>query len=469
VTTTENLPPLASMPSGYSYAEQLAALARLRPLDAAGEQRLAEWMRSEDFADRRHWIDERIAAGLPAYCGCRIDAGQLVSCGQDDCGDVPEPPAVAEHIERICRENAEKFKAAEKLKSAPILSGSLADLLAAEGITKSSDRIDGLLPSQGKAICAAQNKAGKTTLVGNLVRCLVDGGQFLGRHETVPVTGRVFIIDTEMTSDKFREWLAAQGIVRTDRVHFELLRGRVTAFDIFNPERRQAVADYFRSLDVEVLIIDCLRPILDAFGLSENTGVGKVLVTLDELVRQAGVRELVVVHHMGHNGERSRGDSRLRDWPDVEWQLVRQDPNDLASRRYFKAYGRDVDVPENALDFDPVTRHITLAGTSVSRRDARADAEVARIVALLAAEPGLLSGEIEDRLKGQVPEKVTRAAIKRAIAGRQVIMKQDGRARRHYPASKIAEYPLDDLSKINREASTSENVSGKSGNLEMAH
>ncbi len=26
----------------------------------------------------------------------------------------------------------------------------------------------------------------------------------------------------------------------------------------------------------------------------------------------------------GHINKRSRGDSRLRDWPDVEWRLVRQ-------------------------------------------------------------------------------------------------------------------------------------------------
>jgi hypothetical protein len=71
---------------------------------------------------------------------------------------------------------------------------------------------------------------------------------------------------------------------------------------------------------------------------------------------------------MGHSGERARGASRLRDWPDVEWRLVREKTEngdvDPAAPRYFSAYGRDVDVPESRLVFDPATRHLTLEGGS---------------------------------------------------------------------------------------------------------
>jgi hypothetical protein len=68
-------------------------------------------------------------------------------------------------------------------------------------------------------------------------------------------------------------------------------------------------------------------------------------VAIDELLLEAGIDEALVVHHMGHSGERARGDSRLRDWPDVEWRLMRQD-DDPASPRFLTAYGRDIDVPE---------------------------------------------------------------------------------------------------------------------------
>jgi hypothetical protein len=62
---------------------------------------------------------------------------------------------------------------------------------------------------------------------------------------------------------------------------------------------------------------------------------------------------------MGHANERARGDSRLRDWPDVEWRLVRRD-DDPASARFITAYGRDVDVPESQLIYDHGTRHLTI-------------------------------------------------------------------------------------------------------------
>ena len=51
---------------------------------------------------------------------------------------------------------------------------------------------------------------------------------------------------------------------------------------------------------------------------------------------------------MGHTGERSRGDSRLIDWPDAGWRLVKdaEDDDDQHVRRvYFTALGRDANQP----------------------------------------------------------------------------------------------------------------------------
>jgi hypothetical protein len=75
-------------------------------------------------------------------------------------------------------------------------------------------------------------------------------------------------------------------------------------------------------------------------------------VAFDALLRDVGpddrAADGMVVHHMGHAGERSRGDSRILDWPDASWKLVREDLDDPASPRYLSAFGRDVDVPEGA-------------------------------------------------------------------------------------------------------------------------
>lgn len=304
--------------------------------------------------------------------------------------------------------------------------------LLAEPEAPTHYRVAGLLPVGGRVVLAAQFKAGKTTLTGNLIRSLVDGEPFLGEHEVTSPVGRVVLLDTEMSRDALRRWLRDQGIGDASRVAMFALRGRVASLDLLDPPVRQWWARQLAELDTEVLILDCLRPVLDAFGLDENTDVGQVLVALDELVTQAGVDELFVVHHMGHVGERSRGSSRLRDWPDVEWRLVRENADDPASRRFFSAYGRDVEVPESALDYDPGTRHLTVAGGS--RQDAAADAVIPDLLRLLIDQPGLSGRDIAKRLTDAgVTQKLGRVAVKRAIdAGYITMTPGPGRAHRHH-------------------------------------
>src|SRR6185503_6838808 len=128
----------------------------------------------------------------------------------------------------------------------------------------------------------------------------------------------------------------------------------------------------------------CLRPVLDALGLNEHTEVGLFLTALDALLREANIPEALVIQHMGHKGERARGDSRLLDWPDVGWTLVREKDDDPASPRFFKAYGRDVDVAEKQLAFDAATRRLSVVGADeggMSRADARVAAALVDICA----------------------------------------------------------------------------------------
>lgn len=241
-------------------------------------------------------------------------------------------------------------------------------------------RIDGWQPAQSRVMLAAQFKAGKTTLVANVIRALADSIPFLGRHEVRPVTGTVGIIDTEMSERQGLAWLRAQGIRSDDRVIPWFLRGRVHAFDPTDRENRSLWAARLRETTVEYLILDCLRPVLDALGLDEHRDAGRVLVGLDALLAEAGIPDALVVHHMGHLNERSRGDSRLRDWPDVEWRLVRQD-DDPASARYLSAYGRDVDQPEAALRYETAGRRITIGAGS--RQDAAARAALDDVLSVL--------------------------------------------------------------------------------------
>ena len=165
---------------------------------------------------------------------------------------------------------------------------------------------------------------------------------------------------------------------------------------------------------------------LDALGLDENHEAGKFLVQFDALLYEAGIPAALLVQHMGHTGERSRGDSRLQDWPDAIWRLVRED-DDPASARYFSAYGRDVEVREGRLTFDARTRWLTYGGGD--RSNAKSEAAYTALVNLLAEDArqgakdddgnpmGLGVNAIEDAIGGpKCPRNAVREAIAAALA-----------------------------------------------------
>lgn len=118
---------------------------------------------------------------------------------------------------------------------------------------------------------------------------------------------------------------------------------------------------------------------------------------------------------MGHANERARGYSRFQDWPDAIWRLVR-DNDEPSSARYFSAYGRDVNVAEGRLSFDPATRHLCYAGGS--RGDAKTEAALSAIITLLAArrrEDGLSGQAIEVTLAYEHARAAVRDALRIAL------------------------------------------------------
>lgn len=270
--------------------------------------------------------------------------------------------------------------------------------------------IDGLLPTGGNAILAAAYKAGKSTFVGNIVRALADGQPVLGKYATE--VRDVVLIDNELDERTLRRWIRDQGITNADRVRVVSLRGKTSTFNILEDATRALWASQLRGADL--VIFDCLRPVLDALGLDENKDAGRFLVAFDALKAEAGISEGVVVHHMGHGAERSRGDSRILDWPDVTWKIIRSDKDDPSSSRYFSAFGRDVDVAEARLQYDPSTRHLTLEGGS--RKDAARDDALPDVIDFLrTVNPltGVGTKALEDALLDQTSHN--RASIRAAV------------------------------------------------------
>jgi hypothetical protein len=288
--------------------------------------------------------------------------------------------------ERRRRQARRAVDAEERGPTPPLPEVIALDQLTAEE-TSIAWRIESWLPRESRVVCVAAMKTGKTTLVGNLARALLDGDPWLGRHVVAPLVGSVALLDTEMSPGQLKTWLRQQQIAHADRLKVVSLRQRTATFDILDAQTRERWATELRELHVEVVVLDCLRPVLDACGLDEHREIGRFLVAFDALLEEAGISEAVIVHHMGHVGERSRGDSRLEDWADAVWKLVRQKAEDPSSSRYISAYGRDVDIRESLLAYDPTTRRLTLAAGS--RRDAAVRDALNEILALLgtSAEP----------------------------------------------------------------------------------
>ncbi len=330
------------------------------------------------------------------------------------------------HLIRLkARELATALYAAEQSDNSPLPAGATLTDFLNQPFEDAQYRIDGLWPRRGNVVLSAAYKAGKTSLRDNLIRVLVDGGRFLGLYPVEQIgDGRVAVIDFEMPPNKLQEWWRDQQIRNTDNVMVWTLRGRARLFDPRDPQIRARWVEALKQGDTRVLILDCLGPILSALGLNENDQkeVGGVLDGIVSLATEAGVDEVLLIHHMGHGSERSRGASRLRDWPDAEWRLVRQkdednpwgDP-DPSAPRFFAAFGRDVNIGEGQLVFDPATRRLVFA--EGNRKQARTLAAMAFVVGFVRDHPGSSVRAIQEaaiELDGPSRD-ASRDAIKAAI------------------------------------------------------
>ena len=156
---------------------------------------------------------------------------------------------------------------------------------------------------------------------GNLIRALVDGDPFLGRFTVHQPREHLVLIDNEWAEHTVRRWLRDQNIRNTRAVADVItLRGRRPDVQHSRRQIRDRVGTRLADVGCDYLMLDCLRPCLDALGLDENRDGGHFLVAFDTLLDDAGISDSFIAQHMGHANERARGDSRLQDWPDAIWR-----------------------------------------------------------------------------------------------------------------------------------------------------
>jgi AAA domain len=313
-------------------------------------------------------------------------------------GDKPTPAGPAEqrsYIDLLADDEYRKMKARELAKQRLIQESAVGitlpefyplDEFLATPDTETPYLVNEIWPKGGHILIVAQQKAGKTTLRNNLAKSLCDGYDFLNRFQIFRPEGRIVILDLELPENMLRRWMRDCGIRNQQQLVVVPMRGKAASLNLGLSEVRAKWAQKLKELEASCVLLDCLRPVLDALNMSEDKDASKFLGHFDALLVEAGVPDAAVIHHAGHGSDRARGDSGILGWSDATWGLSLEDPQDQASPRYFKAYGRiDRDIPDAKLDYDPLTRKLAWVGGT--KTDAKAKAAMPHVVTFLRANP----------------------------------------------------------------------------------
>jgi hypothetical protein len=293
--------------------------------------------------------------------------------------------------------------------------------------------INEVFPTGGNITLTAEYKSGKTTLINNVVKSLVDDHPFLGKYGVNDHDGNVVIFNYEVEPRQYRQWMREVGIINTDRVKLVHLRGlRMPMTSDFVQER---VVDILKGFDAQTWIVDPLaRAFVGSGDENSNSDMGTFLDTLDVIKYEAGVDNLIVAAHTGRASEsgieRARGASRFDDWADVRWLLTRNDEG----QRFLKAHGRDVDMEQHVLSYDTHSRHLTLE-KAITRTDQTIENIMNQIVEIVQLNPGITTGDLKKKLGKSTDYR--EKAYKYVVDAGKIVAKQVGNTstKQHYDPS----------------------------------
>lgn len=212
--------------------------------------------------------------------------------------------------------------------------------------------VESVMPEGSNVLLTAQFKAGKTTMVSHLAACLADGGKFLGAFPVMAGEGRIALWNYEVGAAQYATWLRRLSVRDSNKIVGINLRG--FTLPLIVPALEDWAVKWLSEREVTHWIIDPWGRAIVGTDENSNSEVGRWLDTLDNIKERAGVANLILPTHTGRGeqeqgAERARGATRIDDWADVRWILTVQDGD-----RFFRAHGRDVDVPEGRLSFDPL-------------------------------------------------------------------------------------------------------------------
>ena len=289
--------------------------------------------------------------------------------------------------------------------------------------------IGGLLPAEGRALVAGYRKVGKTLLALNLAAAWADpaGGRFIGRFDCQPppLGRRIVWLNLELTRLQARRWLkhldiddaTAKAIVG---VH---ARGRVSKYAPTTTHGRAELVALLRKVKADRLIVDPVAPLIAACGLNiaDPKDTQMFLNAMERICREAGVREVVYITHVGKSdakaddgAETALGSERWESAVDAIWVMGKEKES---GERWFRAEGRDVDVPEMRILHDEKTGQLSLRPETEGwgRKAARLEELVNRVVAIVEDNPGTNKGDLRDHTLMKAKSKEAGSAISEAI------------------------------------------------------
>lgn len=301
--------------------------------------------------------------------------------------------------------------------------------------------VQGLIRSRGIVLINAQHKTGKTTLASvNLPKALVTGQPFLRKFAVeFGADESVAIWNLEVDRQDLVDWLEQVSIppAARHRVYPKCLRGD-RSVDFRNPLAVDWTVRWLKERGIAVWIID---PLSKLYRGDENssTEFNEWWGTLEEIMRRAGVRVTVLVHHSGHGGEgRARGTSAMMGNPDVlvEYRHGGEHgelPPD--HKRYLRAFGRRIDQPNVTLSYNPATLELYVDENGGSREENQEKQLALDIwAALKKADKPLNQGDLllaaGRKAKGKNTAKA-RAAIDYAQGNGWITVEKVGKANVH--------------------------------------
>lgn len=275
------------------------------------------------------------------------------------------------YARRVRQEISRQWAALEQAQKSEAKTETLRHIL--ENRSDLQWRVKNLLPmgtdTPSSTMVVAAAKTGKTTLMVNLLRSLMTGDPLFSTQTVVnKIEGSVMYLNYEVTRDQLGDWFLANRLPPScfDRMLVRSLRGQANPF---NSEMKLAeLAVEMREAGTEVLVVDTFSRAYTGESQNDAAEVGAWLVKLDQLAAAAGVSDVYLVHHSGHDVTRSRGSSALNDWPDAILVLAKGDISDgnMEPRknpdalRVLSGEGRDVFLPWHYLLFEDTTKHLTL-------------------------------------------------------------------------------------------------------------